>query len=93
MTGPTRSPSIDEVEPQLGELIRTVLDQPTVPLGQTSLIDLPGFDSVVLVTLVELIEREFAIEFDAEDLVPETFESVEVLAMRVRTRLEMRTHG
>ena len=48
----------------------------------TRLVDLPQFDSVVLVEVVEAVERRFDCVFDVELLVPET---VETLAAAVET--------
>jgi acyl carrier protein len=57
-----------------------------VPLdADTRLVDLPQFDSVVLVEVVEALERGFDCVFDVELLVPETFETVETLAAAVET--------
>jgi acyl carrier protein len=41
-----------------------------------SLLDLPGFDSITVVTVLERLEDAFGIEVPAESIVPEAFESV-----------------
>ena len=39
-----------------------------------------GLDSVVLVELISLVEQAFAIRFNDDELLPESFRSVRVLA-------------
>lgn len=46
----------------------------------TSLLDLPGFDSIAIADVVERIEEETGMEYPPEALVPETFATVTSLA-------------
>jgi acyl carrier protein len=50
---------------------------------RTPLLDLPGFDSMAIATVVERVEDRTGVEVDPDALVPETFSSVRTLAMRV----------
>jgi acyl carrier protein len=45
-----------------------------------SLLDLPGFDSITVVAVLERMENIFEIEIPPELIVPEAFESLETLA-------------
>lgn len=45
-----------------------------------SLLDLPGFDSVAVVAVLERLENIFGIEVPPELIVPEAFESIDALA-------------
>ncbi len=47
-----------------------------VPLFEEGL----GLDSVLLVELISLVEKEFEIKFSDEELTPESFSTVNVLA-------------
>ncbi len=47
-----------------------------IPLFEEGL----GLDSVILVELISLIEKEFKIQFSDEELNPESFNTVKVLA-------------
>jgi acyl carrier protein len=53
----------------LGVSAETALDTP-------SLFDLPGFDSVAVVSVLERLEDELGVEVPPELIVPEAFESV-----------------
>ena len=48
--------------------------------GTASLFDLPGFDSVAVVAVLEWLEAELDLEVPAEVVVPDTFRSVDALA-------------
>jgi acyl carrier protein len=45
-----------------------------------SILDLPGFDSVAAVAVLERLEAEFGVEVPPELIVPEAFESLDGLA-------------
>ncbi|MET0135816.1 MAG: acyl carrier protein [Kibdelosporangium sp.] len=63
----------DLVAARLGEVLgvsaETAMDTP-------SLFDLPGFDSVAVVSVMERLEDELGVQIPAELIVPEAFESV-----------------
>jgi acyl carrier protein len=72
-----------DVEARVLRLVQSAVDSDE-PIDETTpLVDLPGFDSIVLVELVESLERDLGIEIAVEHLVPETFESVRVLTRTV----------
>jgi len=52
---------------------------PSTVEGIPSLLDLPGFDSITVVTVLERLEDAFGLEVPAESIVPEAFESVSTL--------------
>ena len=60
-----------------------------------ALYDLPGFDSVMLMTIVERLERDLGTEIPAEWIVPEAFASVGSLAglLEAAARLPDATGG
>jgi acyl carrier protein len=45
-----------------------------------SLLDLPGFDSVAVVALLDQLESELGVEVPPDLIVPEAFESIDALA-------------
>jgi acyl carrier protein len=64
-------------------LARTVADVLGVPatdvLSADSLFDLPGFDSIAIVSVLERLEDDLGVEVPAEEIVPEAFESLTAL--------------
>ena len=67
----------DRAAEVLAELLRLPLQE--VDAGGSPL-DLPGFDSVVAVELLERLETELDVEVPPELIVPEAFESLDALA-------------
>jgi acyl carrier protein len=67
----------DQAAEALAELLRLPVDD--VRSGVSPL-DLPGFDSVVAVELLERLETELDVEVPPELIVPEAFESLDALA-------------
>ena len=67
----------DRAAEALAELLRLPVDE--VRSGGSPL-DLPGFDSVVAVELLERLENSFDVEVPPELIVPEAFESLDSLA-------------
>ena len=52
---------------------------PSTVEDSSNLVDLPGFDSITVVTVLERLEDVFGIEVPAESILPEAFESVSTL--------------
>ena len=67
----------DQAAEALAELLRLPVDD--VRSGASPL-DLPGFDSVVAVELLDRLETELDVEVPPELIVPEAFESLDSLA-------------
>jgi len=62
------------------QAVSAVLGHPAdVVVGVGSLFDLPGFDSLAVVAVLERLESDLGIEVPAEQIVPEAFESVDAL--------------
>jgi len=53
--------------------------EPSTVESSPSLLDLAGFDSITVVTVLERLEDAFGLEVRAESIVPEAFESVGTL--------------
>jgi acyl carrier protein len=58
-----------------------------------SLFDLPGFDSIAVVAVLERLEDELGMEVPAQLIVPETFESVAALTKILHTIREHSESG
>jgi acyl carrier protein len=67
----------DQAAEALAELLRLPVD---VVRSGGSPLDLPGFDSVVAVELLERLETSLDVEVPPELIVPEAFESLDTLA-------------
>jgi acyl carrier protein len=67
----------DRAAETLAELLRLPVEE--VRAGGSPL-DLPGFDSVFAVELLERLETELEVEAPPELIVPEAFESLDSLA-------------
>jgi acyl carrier protein len=66
---------------QVIAVITSVLGCPEAQVRAAgALYDLPGFDSVALMTIVERLEHDLGTEIPAEWIVPEAFTSVTSLA-------------
>jgi acyl carrier protein len=52
---------------------------PDVVVRAGSLFDLPGFDSLAVVAVLERLESDLGVEVPPEQIVPEAFESVDAL--------------
>lgn len=53
---------------------------PAAVTGAPSLFDLPGFDSLAVVAVLERLESALGVEVPAELIVPEAFESITALS-------------
>ena len=67
----------DRAAETLAEILRLPVEE--VRAGGSPL-DLPGFDSIVAVELLERLETELDVEVPPELIVPEAFESLDSLA-------------
>ena len=67
----------DRAAETLAEILRLPVEE--VRAGGSPL-DLPGFDSIVAVELLERLETELEVEVPPELIVPEAFESLDALA-------------
>jgi acyl carrier protein len=67
----------DRAAETLAEILRLRVEE--VCAGDSPL-DLPGFDSIVAVELLERLETELDVEVPPELIVPEAFESLATLA-------------
>ena len=67
----------DRAAETLAEIFRLPVEE--VRAGGSPL-DLPGFDSIVAVELLERLETELDVEVPPELIVPEAFESLDALA-------------
>ncbi|MEV6445511.1 acyl carrier protein [Amycolatopsis sp. NPDC051716] len=77
-------------------LARTVADVLGVPatdvLSADSLFDLPGFDSIAIVSVLERLEDDLGVEVPAERIVPEAFESLPALRSLLAAALPEGAH-
>jgi acyl carrier protein len=71
-----RSALSRRVTEAVGEALRV---RPDVVLATSSLFDLPGFDSLAVVAVLERLESDLSVEVPPEQIVPEAFASVEAL--------------
>lgn len=64
-------------------IARTVADVLGVPVADVlaagSLFDLPGFDSIAIVSVLERLEDHHGVEVPAAEIVPESFETLTAL--------------
>jgi acyl carrier protein len=82
-----RGSVLDAVAAILHLSTRDVLAAPT-------LFDLPGFDSLAIVAVLERLEDEFAVEVPPERILPDAFASIDSLGALVTGALEAtRTAG
>ena len=76
--------TVEAVTEQLKTLIAQELDvnlrEDEMDAGAPLFEDGLGIDSIAIVELISVTERHFGIEFADEDLVPESFASLRVLA-------------
>ena len=71
----------EAIRRQAGAALAEILGLPIAHVTATPIVfDLPGFDSVAAVALLERLEGEFQVEVPAEAIVPEAFESLDALA-------------
>jgi acyl carrier protein len=69
------------VRDRAGEVLAEVLRLPLEEVDSgVSPLDLPGFDSIAAVELLERLETELDVEVPPELIVPEAFESLDSLA-------------
>lgn len=69
-----------EAAAAIAEHLRITAEQ---VLACGSLLTLPGFDSVAVVTVLERLEEAFRVEIAPELILPEAFESLDTLAALV----------
>jgi acyl carrier protein len=59
----------DQLLPRLNTVFRAVFDDPALTVSQaTTAKDIPGWDSIVHITLVIEIEREFNVRFQMSEI-------------------------
>lgn len=76
MTAPPR----EQLREQVAGTIADVLAVPPAEVtSATSLFDLEGFDSLMVVTVLERLESSLGVEVDADEIVPEAFDTVDAL--------------
>jgi acyl carrier protein len=86
--------SFDDVLPLVLRVVRAAVDAPADEIAEdTSLLDLPSFDSMKIVQVVEEIEQAAEVEIDPDRIVPETFASVRTLAETVQSAAETSGQG
>ncbi|MBO4204634.1 acyl carrier protein [Micromonospora echinofusca] len=66
----------DRVAATVGGVLAVPVDSVTAAV---SLFDLPGFDSVAVVTVLDRLESDFDVEVDPDEIGPEVFESLDTL--------------
>jgi acyl carrier protein len=75
--------SAPERSPQRARVVDAVAAVLGVPVGTVSaaesLFDLPGFDSIAVVAVLERLESELGVEVPAERIVPDAFASISTL--------------
>lgn len=71
------SPQRTEIAERVSAAVEAVFGRPPHPA--TSLFDLPGFDSITIVAVLERLENELGVEVPAELIMPEAFESLDSL--------------
>lgn len=71
---PVPAPLRERVAATAGAVLRT---EPAALLDGRPLAEVPGFTSFRVVEIVERLERELSVEFDADDLVPENLHHVD----------------
>jgi len=71
---------MNDVRNRAAEALAEILRLPVEEVGGGSPLDLPGFDSVVAMELLERLETELDVEVPPELIVPEAFESLDALA-------------
>jgi acyl carrier protein len=75
------SDNAQAIVPYVIEAVYTVLQDTSVVIHETTpLEDLKGFDSLAIVSILERLEDQLAIEMDPELILPETFENPRTLA-------------
>lgn len=67
----------DRARAALADILRLPPDEVA---SEASILDLPGFDSIAAVEVLERLEADLKVEVPAELIVPEAFESVAALA-------------
>ncbi|HEX6871190.1 MAG TPA: AMP-binding protein, partial [Micromonosporaceae bacterium] len=88
MTGTTNVPAVVPAD-LAGAAVAAVLRTTTEAVrAARSLFDLPGFDSVAIVAVLDRLEEELGVQIPAELIVPETFETLGSLAAVLRRALD-----
>lgn len=86
--------TIDDLLPLVLRVVRAAVDAPDEEIDEnTALLDLPSFDSMKIVAVVEEIEQAAEVEIDPDRIVPETFSSVRSIAETVRAAAETSASG
>ncbi|HET6285627.1 MAG TPA: acyl carrier protein [Amycolatopsis sp.] len=76
-TSPTTTALTDSITGTVADLLGIT---PEDVLAERTLFDLPGFDSVAIVSVLERLEDHWRVEVAADRIVPESFETVDSLA-------------
>ncbi|KFZ82031.1 hypothetical protein ED92_17535 [Amycolatopsis sp. MJM2582] len=74
---PTAAALTDSITGTLADLLGLTTKD---VLAERTLFDLPGFDSVAIVSALERLEDHWRVEVPADRIVPEAFETVDSLA-------------
>ncbi|RSN54419.1 hypothetical protein DMH01_36365 [Amycolatopsis sp. WAC 04182] len=77
-TSPTTAALTDSITHTVAGLLGITQDD---VLAERTLFDLPGFDSVAIVSVLERLEDHWRVEVPADRIVPESFETVDSLAV------------
>lgn len=64
---------------------------PGAPAAAGSLFDLPGFDSIAIVDVLDRLETALGVEVPPELIVPEAFESLDSLTALLASAADSRT--
>jgi len=73
-------PQREDLTDRVAAAVGAVLGVPeSAPRTTATLFDLPGFDSLAVVAVLDRLETELGVEVPADLIVPEAFESLESL--------------
>ncbi|MET8762931.1 acyl carrier protein [Lentzea sp. NPDC004782] len=73
-------PQRQELADRAAHAVAAVLGTPPgAPRSAHSLFDLPGFDSIAVVAVLERLETDLGVEVPADLIVPEAFDSLDSL--------------
>jgi acyl carrier protein len=75
----TRARSVDLTERLTGTVADVLGLHPGTVRDTPTLFELPGFDSIAVVAILDRLEADLAVEVDPDLIVPDSFESVGTL--------------
>ncbi|MEV7552178.1 acyl carrier protein [Amycolatopsis sp. NPDC089917] len=76
-TSPPTAALTESITGTIADLLGLTTDD---VVAERTLFDLPGFDSVAIVSVLERLEDRWRVEVPADGIVPEAFETVDSLA-------------